>query len=317
MTEAIEPDATGIAPPLGEGTRRDAAVSRPAIGTVTVIVPAYNEKGIAGQVLDDLVRIMDGSGYNYEIIFVDDGSEDETWREAQQRGVKLIRHRTNRGYGASLKTGIRAAEGDVIVITDADATYPNDRIPELLSYMDRCQMVVGARTGQHVEIPLLRRPAKWLLTRLANYLAETEIPDLNSGLRAFRKDVARRFLPILPSRFSFTTTITLAFLTNDYAVEYVPIDYYSRRGRSKIRPIHDTLYFLLLILRTVTSFNPLRVFLPLSFAMWLIGGIDAGWHLYFEGGFSDSSVLILTGSLQVGAFGFLADLVIRNRALKE
>ena len=108
-TEAIEPDATGIAPPLGEGTRRDAAVSRPAIGTVTVIVPAYNEKGIAGQVLDDLVRIMDGSGYNYEIIFVDDGSEDETWREAQQRGVKLIRHRDARP-GPDRPVRLRRAE---------------------------------------------------------------------------------------------------------------------------------------------------------------------------------------------------------------
>ena len=151
-----------------------------------------------------------------------------------------------------------------VVITDSDGTYPNDRIPELAAMMTDWDMVVGARTGDEVRVPLVRRPAKWALNMLANVLVETRIPDLNSGLRVFRREVVLRFLPILPNGFSFTTTITLAMLSEGYRVTFVPIDYYARQGRSKIRPVYDTLNFLQLIVRTVLYFNPLRVFLPLS-----------------------------------------------------
>ena len=316
MTDILD---TGVPSPLSLHTAQIGPQGRSPANRekVTVIVPAYNERDAAGQVLDNLDRVMNGSGYDFEIIFVDDGSEDETWKEAETRRVKLIRHQSNKGYGSALKSGIRAAEGEVIVITDADGTYPTDRIPDLLGYMDRYQMVVGARIGQHVNMPLARRPAKWLLGRLANYLANTKIPDLNSGLRAFRKDVARQFLPILSSRFSFTTTITLAFLTNDYQVKYIPIDYHRRIGRSKIRPLRDTLYFLFLIIQTVSCFNPLRVFLPMSLFLFFAGCLDAIGYIYFQGGLSNSSVLLLVTAMQVGAFGFLADLVVRTRALRE
>src|SRR5262249_22502084 len=156
----------------------------------------------------------------HEIIVVDDGSKDKTRRAAEEAGAVVLRHPRNRGYGASLKTGITVAAYDVICITDADGTYPVERIPELLAELRTADMVVGARTGARVAIPLIRKPAKWVLNRLANYITSTKIPDLNSGLRLFRRDAALQYFHMLPDQFSFTTTITMAMLCDKYAVTY-------------------------------------------------------------------------------------------------
>jgi glycosyltransferase involved in cell wall biosynthesis len=164
-----------------------------------------------------------------------------------------------------LKTGFARAQHDVVVITDGDGTYPEAKIADLLARIDDgAEMAVGSRTGADVHIPLVRRPAKAFLRWLASYLAGTNIPDLNSGLRAMRRELVLRYRPILPDGFSFTTTITLASLTNDHRVDYVPIDYAKRSGRSKIRPIRDTLGFTQLIVRTVLYFNPLKVLYPVA-----------------------------------------------------
>ncbi len=150
---------------------------------------------------------MDRAGLEYEIIVVDDGSTDNTARIVEEFDyVELIRHDVNRGYGEALKTGIRRAKFNSIVVTDADGTYPVEVIPELCEHMVEHEMVVGARTGPIVRIPFLRRPAKWFLGRVASYLAERRIPDLNSGLRVFKKDVVLHYFPILPPGFSFTMT---------------------------------------------------------------------------------------------------------------
>ena len=163
------------------------------------------------------------------------------------------------------------------MITDADGTYPVEEIPSLLKWTDRYDMVVGARTGEIVKIPFLRRPAKWFLRKLASYLAKTKIPDLNSGLRVFKKDIALKYWKLFPDGFSFTSTITMACLTNNYDVKYIPINYYKREGKSTIHPIRDFIGFNNLLLRLVIHFSPLRVFIPFALLLFLV--VNAGYHL--------------------------------------
>ena len=282
-------------------------------GGVTVVIPAYNEEQAVSAVLERLLLVMNHTGASYEIIVVDDGSQDATAGVAERcTGVTVLCHRENRGYGAALKTGIRHARYDLICITDADGTYPNERIPDLVARLDEggYDMVVGARVGEEVSIPLVRRPAKWAIGRLANYVAGESIPDLNSGLRVFRRDAALRLLNMLPDQFSFTTTITLAMLINGYLVNYVPINYYARIGRSKIRPIHDTLNFVQLVLRIALYFAPLKVFVPVSLLMMLLA---VAWALFSKlilGQLADVStlVIVMTG-FQVAVIGMLAELI--------
>ncbi len=252
---------------------------------------------------------MEKSNYDYEVIVVDDGSTDKTSERVRTTGARVVRHDTNQGYGAGLKTGIRSAKGDWIVITDADSTYPADRIPDLLRYANDHDMVVGARVGSAAKIPLIRRPAKWALAQLANYLAETKIPDYNSGLRVFRKSLAERFFKILPQGFSFTTTITLSSLTNGFRVKYIPIEYFERTGKSKIRPIKDTYNFAMLIVRTTVYFNPLRVFMPLSAALFTSGVAKMGHEIIYTGGLAETSIFLLLGSCQTVALGLIADMI--------
>ena len=280
---------------------------------VSIIVPAYNEEQGIGPVLGELARVMEARSWAHEIIVIDDGSRDGTAAVAEaQPGVTVLRHRGNRGYGAALKTGIRHAGHEVVCITDADGTYPNECIPDLVERLlrDGADMVVGARVGERVAIPLMRRPAKWMIGRLATLVAGEQIPDINSGLRAFKRAAALRFFGLLPDGFSFTTTLTLGMLTNGYLVDYVPIDYHPRVGRSKIRPIRDTLRFMGLIARMALYFAPLKVFLPFSGLVFLLA---LGWALFSKlvlGRLADVSTLVIgmTG-VQVAVIGLLAELI--------
>ena len=290
---------------------------RPQTRAMSVIIPAYNEEKGIGPVLEHLPAILGASEIEaWEIIVVDDGSNDKTAAVgAGCPGVTLVRHRQNRGYGAALKTGIRHAHYEWICITDADGTYPNERIPDLWRRQAQGQadMVVGARTGEKVAIPLVRRPAKWAIGRLARYVAGEPIPDINSGLRLFRRGAVQRFLSLLPDGFSFTTTITLAMLANGYLVDYVPIDYHARVGRSKIRPIHDTLNFARLVLRIGLYFAPLKIFLPLTGLLLLVALAWALFSKFVLGELADVSTLVIamTG-VQVAVMGLLAELVNRR-----
>ncbi len=282
---------------------------------VSIVIPAYNEEHGLGPVLEALLADMAQAGGPFEIIVVDDGSGDETAVIAQQYPVTVLRHRVNKGYGAALKTGIRHAQHDIICITDADGTYPNQRIPQLVNLLtgEGYDMVVGARIGDNVQIPLVRRPAKWALGRLAAYVANEPIPDLNSGLRVFRREVAMRFFNILPNQFSFTTTITLAMLTNQYLVLYVPIDYFARVGKSKIRPIHDTINFMKLVLRIGLYFAPLKLFLPLSLWLLILGIAWGTSTLLVTGQIADISTLVIVmTAFQVFVIGLLAELINRR-----
>ena len=237
---------------------------------VTVVIPAYNEEGGIAAGLHAVEHALKSSGWKYEIIVVDDGSTDATAELASGHGAEVIRLGANRGYGAALKAGIARAKFDWVAIIDADGTYPAAALPELLELTQSNDMVVGARIGSHVRDPLARRPAKWLFRKFAGFLTGEAIPDLNSGLRVIRKSRVEQFAGILPSGFSFTTTITLAMICCGYPVAYVPIDYSKRIGRSKIKPFH-AVSFAFLILRTVMLFRPMRVLAPIATFVILAG----------------------------------------------
>jgi glycosyltransferase involved in cell wall biosynthesis len=285
---------------------------------VSIIVPAYNEENAIQGVLNKLLSIED-SAIEAEIVVIDDGSQDRTSDVIpQHRKITLLSHETNRGYGAAIKIGIRHASHDLICIIDADGTYPSEPISEMVTSLivEHYDMVVGARIGENVTTPLIRRPVKWIMNQLARIVTNSDIPDLNSGLRIFRRTVALCFFNLLPDGFSFTTTITLAMLTNGYRVGYIPIDYFPRIGRSKIRPIRDTLKFLSLILQIALYFAPLKVFLPLGGILIMLA---IGWGMFSMlvlGKLADvSTLVILMAGIQIGMLGLLAELI--NRRLPD
>ncbi len=278
---------------------------------ISIVIPAYNEeKGIA-DTIDGIVKTVNVLGIEYELIVVNDGSTDNTTTIVENKHIKIVNHKERKGYGASLKTGIQHSKFEDILIIDADGSYPPEHISDLLDYTVNYDMVVGARTGSKVKIPLIRKPAKWFINKLANYLSEKKIPDLNSGMRLFKKKVYQHFIRILPNGFSFTTTITLALLINDCNIKYVPINYNKRKGRSKIRPIHDTLNFIQLIIRTVMYFNPLKIFLPFSLLFFISGAGFLVRDLIVLNLAQSSILLIITGAL-ILAIGMLSDLIIKR-----
>jgi glycosyltransferase involved in cell wall biosynthesis len=283
--------------------------------SVSILIPVYNEEGAIASTLAAVEATMRQTGRDYEVLVVDDGSTDGTAQVLAGTGARVVRHRANRGYGAALKTGIRATAHPLIAILDADGTYPIARLPELLTEADHADMVVGARTGASVHVPALRRPVKWLLARVANVLSGHRIPDLNSGLRVFRREIALRFFGLFPDGFSFTSTITLASHINGYRVEYVPIDYYRRTGASSIRPVRDTLNFFLLIVRMVVTFRPLNVFLPIAAALIVLGAVKAALDFTRTGAFGVGAAILILTAIQVAMIGLLADLVTRRTSL--
>jgi glycosyltransferase involved in cell wall biosynthesis len=284
------------------------ADSRPPVDLI-VLIPAFNEHTGVGPTVNRVLTAMSKTTCSFEIVVVDDGSTDGTADEAEKHGARVIRLAENRGYGAALKAGILDSRSDYVVIMDADGTYPPEAIPVLLSLIKQNDMVVGARALGDASIALIRRPAKWFLGRLASYLAGRRIPDLNSGLRIMRRPAVMRFLHILPSGFSFTTTITLALLCNYQRVAYVPIVCAPRVGSSKLRPKEFTA-FIMLVLRTVVLFNPLRVFLPLGALLFLLGAVKFVYDMFLWN-LSESAVMALLAAIIVWSVGLLADMIAR------
>ena len=280
---------------------------------VSIVIPAYNEeKAIAG-VVEEIQKVCHEQNLDFEIIVVDDGSTDQTLQTVSGKSIKVLQHPENRGYGASIKTGVLAAKHPWILITDADGTYPVSEIPKLLQDFDQYDMVVGSRTGEDVNIPAIRKPAKWMLNKLANFMVEAHIPDLNSGFRLFRKSSFLRFANIYPAGFSLTTTMTLALLSSDQAVKYVPVNYYKRQGHSKIRPFRDTYNFFLLVLRTIMYFDPLRIFMPVALILFLIGIVFTAWEIYVFQNITTAATIVLFAALQTAILGLLADLIVKGR----
>ena len=281
---------------------------------ISIIIPVYNEEeGIAGD-LDKIFECMDASGYEYEVVVVDDGSTDHSADIVRRYArVRLLQHPTNRGTGAATNTAVRHARGEIIAMTDGDGTYPVQDIPKLLQYMDEYDMVIGARTREAGTLRVLRTPAKWFIRTLASYLTETSIPDLNSGLRVFHKSLALKFMHLLPHGHSWVSTITLAHLADDYLVKFVPIDYYPRKGRSSWKPIGDTYNYLLLVVRTVMYFNPIKILLPTGLLLFLAGVVrQAWWFMIGNPVVHSSNVLLVLAGLNFIMIALLADLVVRR-----
>lgn len=276
---------------------------------ISVIVPVYNERETLSETIDTLKNVL--GGIKHEIIVVDDGSDDGSHELLQAMdGITLIRHETNYGYGSAVKDGIQAASGDTIAIIDSDGTYPAEQIPGLLNRLDGCEMAVGARSP----LPPLNRLAKLVLRELVWLLTRTRVPDLNSGLRVFRKEMAMRYAHLLPDGFSLTTTLTVACLVNRHKIAYVTVPYRPRIGKSKIRPIREFFNFILLIIRLATYFKPLEIFLPVS-AFLLVSGLAVGLYslLTFHRVMDLTTVILILFSLQIALLGLLAEIIIKRR----
>ena len=266
----------------------------------SVVIPAFNEADGIGDVVAALAR----SAAWHEILVVDDGSADGTSAAAEAAGARVIRHPYNKGNGASVKSGIREATGEYVLIIDADGQHPPEDAARLVSRLGEYDLVVGARVHS-TQATLARRLGNHLLNGLASYLTGRPIPDLTSGFRAARRTHLREFLHLLPAGFSTPTTTTLAFVKAGYNVDFVPVEARARVGSSKIRLLRDGTKFLLIVLKVVTLFSPLRVFLPISVASLVVGLGYAIWTIATQSHVTNSSVLLI----MLGVIVFLMGLV--------
>jgi glycosyltransferase involved in cell wall biosynthesis len=276
---------------------------------LSIVVPAYNEVDAIVPTIEQLDEMIKSAGLDAEIVVVDDGSTDGTYEKAAQTVARVIRKEENVGYGHSLKTGIVQSKSNFVAIIDADGTYPADKIPEMLEMCETADMIVGNRGAAMTGVPLVRKPAKWVLNKLANILAQRKIPDLNSGLRVFRRESIERFLGLMPDGFSFSTTSTLCMICSNLRVVYTPISYAKRVGHSKIRPT-DFFRFMLLVVRIIVLFHPLRVFLPLGAVLFALGAAK-GIYDIFQMNLSESAIFALLAALVVWSLGLIADMISR------
>jgi len=278
---------------------------------VSIIVPCYNEEAAIGKVIDDIRAAMEGDPHSYEILVVDDCSADRTAEVARSKGVTVICRSIKGGSGAARKSGILEARGKIIVMLDGDGSYNAPDIPALLKEIPEFDQVNGARTSEEGTLKFLRVPAKWFIRRLAIYLSGTYIPDLNTGLKAFKRDIMLKYLWVIPDGFSCVTTMTLAFLCNGYAVKWVPTTYHKRIGKSKFHPIKDTSKYLFTVIRMIMYFNPLKVFLPAGFAVILLGIARGLWDaLVLRKGLEQADITMIMVGFITCVMGLLADLIV-------
>ena len=288
----------------------------------SIVLPCFNEEDHVLLEVERICQAMDKSGIAYELLAIDDGSTDHTLARLRRAELdfphlRVIAFPRNGGAGTVRRIGTQQARGQIVVWTDADLTYPNERIPELIGILDTdptIDQVVGARTSEEGSLKIARVPAKWFVRKLAERLTNAQIPDLNSGLRAFRRSVALPYLRLLPPGFSCVTTITLAFLSNEHEVRYIPIDYAKRAGRSKFHFFSDAYRYVLQVLRMVMYFNPLKVLMPP--ALFLLGlGVAKGIFdlVVHPLHFANDTILIFVTGLIIASLALLADLIVRSR----
>lgn len=280
---------------------------------VSIVLPVYNEIDHLDEELERIRTAFEASPYSFEIIVVDDASSDgSTERLKEIPWIRLIAFRTNRGAGAARKIGTEAARGEIVMWSDVDMSYPNDTLPDLVEALDGYDQVVGARTSEEGTHKLARVPAKWTIRKIAEFLSRTEIPDLNSGFRAFRRSVANQFLHLLPDGFSHVTTLTMAFLANGYSVGYVDIPYGKRSGKSKFRFVGDTRLYLQQVTRMVMMWNPLRVLMPFAVVLFLIGFAKVVFDLFDKNlRIGTNTLLVMVAAGMIFIVALLADLVVQ------
>lgn len=274
---------------------------------ISVIIPCFNEQDAIAEVMADVSRTLVTSGVRHELIVVDDGSTDATPARIAASSVphRLVRHRANRGYGAAIKSGVRAAAHDYVLITDADGQHAPESLLALLKEAEECDMVIGARRGQGSHH--WRLPGKLLLKAVSELLVGARIPDINSGLRIARKAEIAKYMHLCSDQFSFSTSITLAFLSDRLAVKYVPVEARRRRGGASRVRVTTGLGTFMLILRTIGTFNPLRVFMPPTILLFALGAAVTGWELWYRNNVSDLGLLCLISSVLLFCFSLLAD----------
>lgn len=316
--------ATPLAPQSPTSTQPIGQPVAPEPGgvTATIVLPCYNEQDHVLAELERITVAMDASGLGYEILAIDDASTDNTLKVLREAAlhmphVQVLAFRRNGGSGTARRIGTMRARGEIVVWTDADMTYPNERIPELVQILltdPSYDQVVGARLTEEGTHKWLRVPAKWLIRKIAERLSNQKIPDLNSGLRAFRRSVSLPYLRLLPPGFSCVTTITLSFLQNQHDIRYVEIDYAKRAGTSKFHFVRDAYRYILQVLRMIMYFDPLKVLMPL--ALWLLaigfvkGVVDMVRHPFY---FPANTMLLIMAGLLIASMGLLADLIVRSR----
>jgi glycosyltransferase involved in cell wall biosynthesis len=304
----------GSAPSQPQVVSADVSGSFPLDPYVSIVLPCYNEQDHVVAEVERICAAMDASGYAYELVAYDDASTDGTFARLHEVAprfphLRVVHFDRNGGAGTVRRVGTQRARGQIVVWTDADMTYPNERIPELVQMLDKdlsLDQVVGARTSEEGSHKILRVPAKWFIRKLAERLTNTKIPDLNSGLRAF--------LRLLPPGFSCVTTITIAFLSNQHDLRYIPIDYAKRSGKSKFRFVSDAYRYILQVLRMVMYFNPLKVLMPVALTLLGIGIAKGIFDLVVHPlRFAVNTVLIFVTGLIIASLALLADLIVRSR----
>jgi glycosyltransferase involved in cell wall biosynthesis len=279
---------------------------------VSIILPAYNEEKAIRKVLSDVQAAMEGTNYGYEIIVVDDFSTDRTVELAQEFPVRIIRRAKNGGSGATRKTGIQYARGDIVVMLDTDDSYSAEDIPLMLSYFPEYDQVNGARTSEEGTMPWLRGPAKWLLRKIAVFLTNYPIPDLNTGLKAFKRNIMINYLWVIPDGFSCVTAMTLAFITNGHFIKYIPTTYKKRVGESKFHPLRDTYNYLLTIYRMILYFHPMKAFSLIFWFLAVFGLTRTLVNRIFLGYMLMGDIVILLSAGLVLIIGLLAELLIAS-----
>jgi glycosyltransferase involved in cell wall biosynthesis len=276
---------------------------------VSVIIPAMNEGAAVGDVVRDLAALASWR----EILVIDDGSSDDTAAKAEAAGARVLRHPYNKGNGAAVKTGLRHATGEYVLIVDGDGQHQPADALRLICRLGEYDLVVGARSAD-TQAGLTRRWGNAMLNGLATYLTDRRIPDLTSGFRAARRSGFLEFIGLLPNGFSTPTTSTLCFIKAGYSVLFEPVEARKRMGRSKIRLSKDGPKFLLIMLRVVTIFSPFRVFLPISAASFLLGAGYALWTVITRRDVTDSAVLLIVLSVIVLLVGLVSEQISAMRS---
>jgi len=287
------------------------------ITSLDIIIPVYNENlETVLETITSLTRAMDGK-YAASIIVVNDGSDTSFKLDelTQLETISYIVHDVNRGYGAALKTGILSGSAPYIAIIDADGTYPPDELPTIAEEITHFDMVIGVRTGSVSQIPALRRFPKKMLNLFASYMSGEKIPDLNSGMRIFSRDLCYYLWGFFPQGFSFTSTITMGAIMGGFRIKNIPINYYKRTGQSSIRPVRDTIHFFRLVTRLGLIFYPTKLFTPIAGLLMVSGFLKASlrdiWHIGTIG--TTSQTLMLAG-LEIFMIGLVANLIVHNRS---